>query len=93
MIPHHFYRGFYVYQYATGISAALSLAEDITDPDDEEAPQQYTNFLRSGDSDYPLSLLQDTGVDLTEPDPIEDAITNYETHLSEMEELIVDRHG
>ena len=93
MVPHHFYRGFYVYQYATGISAALSLADDITDTEDEDAAQRYKEFLQSGGSDYPLNLLEDAGVDLTEAAPIEDAIANYETHLSEMEDLIVDRHG
>lgn len=93
MVPHHFYRPFYVYQYATGISAALSLADGITDTDDPGATQRYKDFLKSGGSDYPLELLTDAGVDLTSAEPVEDAIENYETHLEEMEATIVAQHS
>ncbi|MDY6771080.1 MAG: oligoendopeptidase F [Candidatus Nanohaloarchaea archaeon] len=89
---HHFYKPFYVYQYATGISAALSLTDQITDPDDPDAAERYRDFLRSGGSDYALNLLEDAGVDLSEPDPVEDAIDTYRDHLSEMEAIVVQEH-
>ncbi len=83
----HFYYGFYVYQYATGISAAVTLAEKIVEGD-EEARENYIEFLKSGGSDYPLQLLKDAGVDLEETDPIEKAIEVYDEHVEKMEKLV-----
>ncbi len=84
----HFYRQFYVYQYATGISAALSLSQQILDEDDPNAADRYTDFLKSGGSDYPIPLLQDAGVDLTSPEPVEDAIDVYEQRLDDLERTL-----
>jgi len=86
-IPHFFNYNYYVYQYSTGISAAVALGEDILDGDDEAA-EQYLEFLRSGSTDYPLDLLRTAGVDMSSPDPIQRALDAYDDHLDEMESLI-----
>jgi oligoendopeptidase F len=83
----HFYRSFYVYKYATGISAAVSLSQQIL-KEGTPAVERYLNFLGSGSSDYPLELLKAAGVDLTEPKPIEDAIKVFESILDELEKNI-----
>ncbi|MDY6764159.1 MAG: M3 family metallopeptidase, partial [Halobacteria archaeon] len=83
----HFYRSFYVYQYATGISAAVALADRVLNKG-EEAAQDYLNFLRSGSSKYSLDLLKDAGVDMSSPEPIESAISVYSDYLDEMEAII-----
>lgn len=82
-------RPFYVYQYATGFSAALVLAADIREEWDESnepgaATERYLRFLRRGSSDYPLDLLADAGVDLTTAGPIERAIDAYRDALAEL---------
>ncbi len=84
----HFYRPYYVYQYATGISAALALSQQITDNADPEAAERYRDFLKSGGSEFPIPLLQEAGVDLTDPDPIEDAIDEHRAYLDEMAALV-----
>ena len=83
----HFYRAFYVYQYATGISAAVALADQILE-EGEPAAERYRNFLSSGSRKYPLELLDDAGVDMTSPRPIEAAISTYDGFLDEFEQLI-----
>jgi len=83
----HFYRAFYVYQDATGISAAISLARDIKE---EGAPAvaRFMDFLAAGDSDFPLELLKRAGVDLTTPAPVEGAMKVFDGALTELEKLI-----
>lgn len=83
----HFYSSFYVYKYATGISAAASLSRQILN-EGAHAVERYTEFLKSGGSDYPLELLKKAGVDLSEPEPVEDAMKVFESILDELEELI-----
>ena len=83
----HFYRAFYVYQYATGISAAMSIAGRIKS-EGAGAVERYLEFLASGDCDYPLELLRRAGADLTTPGPVEGAMTAFESALSELEELV-----
>ncbi|NHN63904.1 oligoendopeptidase F [Haloarcula sp. JP-Z28] len=83
----HFYRAFYVYQYATGISAAVALVDGILD-DGEPAAQRYIDFLRSGSRQYPLELLRDAGVDMASPDPVESALSTYSDYLDEFAELL-----
>ncbi len=78
----HFYRPFYVYKYATGFTSAIHLATKILDGD-KETLQTYLNFLRSGSSDYPLELLKKTGVDLTTPVPIENAMKKFSELVEE----------
>jgi len=82
----HFYRAFYVYQYATGISAAVALANGIID-EGEPAARRYREFLSSGSREYPLDLLDHAGVDMTSAAPIEAAIDTYDEYLDEFERL------
>ncbi|TZE81155.1 oligoendopeptidase F [Calorimonas adulescens] len=83
----HFYNSFYVYKYATGFSAAIALSQIIL-RDGKRAVDNYTEFLKSGGSDYPLNILKRTGVDLTVPEPIYDALDFFERLLDEFEKLI-----
>jgi oligoendopeptidase F len=83
----HFYSSFYVYKYATGISAAVSLSNQIL-TEGKPAVDRYLEFLASGSSDYPLELLKKAGVDLSTPKPIEDAMKVFEKTLGELEALI-----
>lgn len=83
----HFYRAFYVYQYSTGISAAVAIARDILEGD-EDAVDRYLEFLQSGSRQYPLDLLADAGVQMDSSDPIESALDVYDSYLDEMEALL-----
>ncbi|MFC4550311.1 MULTISPECIES: oligoendopeptidase F [Halorussus] len=83
----HFYRAYYVYQYSTGISAAVALADKILE-EGEPAAEQYLEFLRSGSRGYPLELLETAGVDMGSPEPIQRALDVYDDHLDEMETLL-----
>ncbi len=83
----HFYSSFYVYQYATGISAAFALAERVLEQG-EEARAQYLNFLGSGSSRYPLDLLELAGVDMRQPEPIEQLLKRFKELLDLFEETV-----
>ncbi len=83
----HFYSSFYVYKYATGFSAAAALAEQILN-EGEAAVKRYMNFLSSGGSDYPINLLKEAGVDMTTPEPINNALKTFGQMVEEMEKLI-----
>jgi oligoendopeptidase F len=83
----HFYRAFYVYQYATGISAAAALSRQIIE-DGEPARKRYRTFLSGGSSKYSLDLLRDAGVDMTTAQPIERALDAFEALVDELERLI-----
>ena len=83
----HFYRAFYVFQYATGISAAVAITQSILE-EGEPAAERYLEFLSAGSRDYPLSLLEITGVDMTSSEPVEEALSVYETYVDEMAELV-----
>ncbi len=82
----HFYYGYYVYQYATGISAAQTLARQIL-REGQPAVERYLNFLRGGGSMTSIDLLKSAGVDMTTPDPINAAIDAFEETIAEMEKL------
>ncbi|MCM3690496.1 oligoendopeptidase F [Neobacillus niacini] len=82
----HFYRPFYVYKYATGFASAIHLATKILEGD-KETLQSYLTFLKSGSSDYPLELLKKTGVDLTTPVPIENAMKKFGELVEEFSAL------
>ncbi|WP_102348652.1 oligoendopeptidase F [Bacillus sp. Marseille-P3661] len=82
----HFYRPFYVYKYATGFASAIQLATQIFEGD-EETTKSYLEFLKSGSSDYPLELLKKTGVDLTTPEPIENALKRFDELVKEFSRL------
>jgi len=83
----HFYYNFYVYQYATGISAASALVQQILH-EGRPAVERYLKFLRSGSSDYSIELLKQAGVDMTSPEPVRQALELFESHLAQMEKLI-----
>lgn len=76
----HFYRPFYVYQYATGISAAISLAKGILQ-DGPPSVKAYLNFLKSGGSKDPIDLLRGAGVDMSTPAPIIRAVQDFQETL------------
>lgn len=84
----HFYYNFYVYQYATGISAAISLVNRCEKLGDS-AKQDYLNFLKSGSSDYPLNILKKAGVDMESQQPIFDAISYFDHLLEDFEKVIL----
>ena len=83
----HFYTPFYVYKYATGLSAALSIASRILDGD-EETKEKYLEFLSSGGNNYPLEILKKVDVDMTTSKPVEEALSMFEDKLNELKELI-----
>jgi oligoendopeptidase F len=83
----HFYYSFYVYQYATGMSAAVAIATRILERG-QPAADDYLDALRLGGSAYPLEVLDVAGVDMTSADPIEAAIDAYDEALSELEGLV-----
>ncbi len=82
----HFYYDFYVYQYATGLSAALELFNQATQS--QEARSKYLQFLSAGGSRYPLDLLQIAGVDMTSPKPVESALNYFQKLIDELEECL-----
>jgi oligoendopeptidase F len=83
----HFYYNYYVYQYATGISAAVAIVERILE-DGDEAAEAYRDALALGGSEYPMSVLDTAGVDMLSPDPIESALGVYDEYLGRMAELL-----
>jgi len=83
----HFYTSFYVYQYATGFSSAVTLSKLILEEGDS-AVDKYKTFLKSGCSRYPLDTLKAAGVDMTTNTPVEKALKVFEELLDEMESLI-----
>ncbi|WP_182200028.1 oligoendopeptidase F [Paraliobacillus salinarum] len=83
----HFYYNYYVYQYATGYAAAQSLASQIL-TEKQPAVDRYLGFLKAGSSDYPIEVLKQAGVDMTEKTPIMQALDVFEEKLDEMEKLL-----
>ncbi|QYF81837.1 oligoendopeptidase F [Brevibacterium sp. PAMC21349] len=83
----HFYYNYYVYQYATGISAATALSKQILE-EGEPAVKRYLEFLKSGSSDYPIEVLKKAGVDMTKAEPVQEAMNVFEEKLNELEELL-----
>ncbi|HEU5098634.1 MAG TPA: oligoendopeptidase F [Roseiflexaceae bacterium] len=82
----HFYYNFYVYQYATGLSAALALSRQIIS-EGQPAVDRYLNFLRSGSSRSSIDMLRDAGVDMTTPQPIQAAMDRFEQLIDELEAM------
>lgn len=78
----HFYRGFYVFQYATGLSAAIAIARQIRE-EGQPAVDRYLTFLSSGGSDYSINLLRLAGVDMATPDPIRAALAEFAARTAE----------
>ena len=81
----HFYNAFYVYQYATGFSSAVAIANNILQSGSAE---NYLRFLTTGGSDYPLNELRIAGVDLEKPDTVRNAMQVFAQSLDELEALL-----
>jgi len=86
-IPHFFYN-FYVYQYATGFSAAIALSQKILSEGESAVKAYKENFLSAGCSKDPVSILKDAGVDMSTKKPIEDALKLFNSLIDEMETLM-----
>jgi oligoendopeptidase F len=86
----HFYRDFYVFQYATSFTASEALAERVKSGN-PEATRRYLTFLGAGGSKYPIDLLKDAGVDMTTSEPLELTIKEMNRVMDEMEALLAKR--
>ena len=89
----HFYTPFYVYQYATGYSAAIAISRRLLSPDPKEraaAREGYFRFLGGGSSMNPIDLLKLTGTDMTSKEPVESALELFGRLLDQMEALLED---
>ena len=82
----HFYRAFYVYQYATGYSSAVSIANRILATGDAS---EYLRFLTTGGSDHPIEELKIAGVDLTRPETVRSALRVFDETVAELERLLL----
>lgn len=80
----HFYNAFYVYKYATGYCAASAISDIIL----KEGSKNYIEFLKTGESDYPIELLKIAGVDMARTKPIEDAMRVFENLVSDFEKMV-----
>lgn len=84
----HFYYNYYVYQYATGFSAATALSKQILE-EGKPAVERYINeFLKAGSSNYPIEVLKKAGVDMTSSEPVKEALQVFEEKLNELEALL-----
>ena len=83
----HFYSDFYVYQYATGYSAASAFAKSIL-KEGSVAVEKYKGFLKAGGSKYPIDAIKDAGVDMTTSKPMQDTMNRFEELLDMLEELV-----
>lgn len=83
----HFYNSFYVYQYATGYSAATAISKKILTEGDA-ARDAYIEFLKTGDSDYPVELLKIAGVDMSSREPVVLAMETFKSLIDELEKLL-----
>ena len=83
----HFYRAFYVYKYATGMSAAVALSQRVLNGGKKELAD-YLNFLSGGCSKDPLDLLRDAGVDMERPEPVDTTLAYFGKLVEELDELL-----
>jgi oligoendopeptidase F len=83
----HFYRAFYVYKYATGLSAAIALSQRVLNGGQAEL-SDYLGFLKSGCSKDPLDLLRGAGVDMASPEPVNTALQRFATLVEELDQLL-----
>ena len=83
----HFYTAFYVYKYATGISAALALAKRVTEGGEKER-EDYFKFLKSGGSRYPIESLRVAGVDMESTEPVQAACDTFKAIVDELKQIL-----
>src|SRR5213596_827816 len=86
----HFYRDFYVFQYATSFTASMALSEKVIGGD-PAATKRYLAFLSAGGSKYPIDLLKDAGVDMTTDEPLDLTVKSMNRVMDEMEKLLAAR--
>lgn len=86
----HFYKSFYVYQYATGYSAAIAFSKKILEEGKPAVERYIEKFLSGGSSKDPIELLKDAGVDMSTPEPVEEALNVFTTYLDKLGEIL---HG
>jgi len=84
----HLYEPYYTFQYATGISAAHALANNILSGDDSDAVSRYLNFLSTGDAEYPIDALEHAGVDMSTPQAVEETFGVLEALIDRLDRLI-----
>jgi oligoendopeptidase F len=86
----HFYRSYYVFQYATSFTAATALSEGVLAPGARgaEATKRYIQFLSAGGSKHPIDLLKDAGVDMTTDQPLELTVRKMNRVMDEIERLL-----
>lgn len=84
----HFYRAFYVYKYATGLSASITLANKVKNGGEKDRVD-YTNFLKSGGSRFPLESLKLAGVDMSNPEPVKKALDHFAKLVKELKRLLL----
>jgi oligoendopeptidase F len=84
----HFYYNYYVYQYATGFSAATALSKQILEEGKPAVDRYIKEFLSAGSSDYPIEVLKKAGVDMNSSEPVSNACKVFEAKLNEMEQLL-----
>jgi oligoendopeptidase F len=85
----HFYSAFYVYKYATGISASISLADRVLKGGPAEV-DAYLGFLKSGGVKFPIDTLREAGVDMQSPAPIEHAMQLFRERIEQLRELLAE---
>ena len=85
----HFYRNFYVYQYATSLAASTAISRKILDGD-KGALKRYIEMLEAGESNYPIELLKEAGVDMTSPEPVNATIELFGDLVGQLEELLLE---
>jgi oligoendopeptidase F len=83
----HFYSPFYVYQYATGLSAAVALSQQVLQ-EGHPAVERYLGFLKKGGSDYSVNILCDAGVDMSSPEPVQQALDVFSSLIDQLEALV-----
>lgn len=87
----HFYYNYYVYQYATGQSAATALSKQILEEGQPAVERYINNFLKAGCSNFPIEVLKAAGVDMESPSPIAEACKVFEEKLNELEKLLLEK--
>jgi len=85
----HFYRNFYVYQYATSLAASTAISRKIL-AGDKEALKRFIEFLEAGESDYSMNLLKKAGVDMTSPEPVKATIKLFAELVDQLEQLLLE---
>ncbi|MCX7884298.1 MAG: oligoendopeptidase F [Caloramator sp.] len=84
----HFYRQFYVYKYATSMSASYELVKQMKEDKTGNATKRYLEFLSAGGSDYPIEVLKKAGVDMTSPEPVDNLLKYFGSLVDQMENIL-----